>query len=36
MKDMANALRNLDEPVADHTLVLILRGLKKKYDHLKT
>jgi hypothetical protein len=37
MKGMADALRNLSEPVADHTLVLnVLQGFKKKYDHLKT
>jgi hypothetical protein len=34
---MANTLRDLDKPVADHTLVLnVLRGLNNKYDHLKT
>jgi hypothetical protein len=36
-RSMADALRNLDESVADRTVVLnILRGLNKKYDHLKT
>ena len=37
MKSMADDLRDLGEPVADRTLVLnILRGLNKRYDHLKT
>jgi hypothetical protein len=37
MKRMANDLCDLDENVEDHTLVLqVLRGLNKKYDHVKT
>jgi hypothetical protein len=37
MKPMVDDLCNLDEHVEDHTLVLqVLRGLNKKYDHVKT
>jgi hypothetical protein len=36
MKGMADSLRDLDEPVADRTLVLnLLRGLSPRYGHLK-
>jgi hypothetical protein len=37
MKGMADALRDLGEPVSDRTFVLnILQGLNNWYDHLKT
>jgi hypothetical protein len=37
MKGMVDALRDLDKPVPDCTLVLnIFQGLNKRYDHLKT
>jgi hypothetical protein len=37
MKGMVDALRNLNEPVPDRTLVLnILWGMNMRYDHLKT
>jgi hypothetical protein len=37
MKGMADTFRDLDEPMAEHTLVLnILRGLNKRYDLLNT
>jgi hypothetical protein len=37
MKWMADNLHDLDEHVEDRTLVLdVLRGLNKKYDHVKT
>jgi hypothetical protein len=36
MKGLADSLRDLGEPVADHTLVLnLLRGLSPRYGHLK-
>jgi hypothetical protein len=36
MKGLTDSLRDLDEPVADHTLVLnLLRGLSPRYGHLK-
>jgi hypothetical protein len=36
MKGLANSLRDLGEPVADHTLVLnLLRGLIPRYGYLK-
>jgi hypothetical protein len=36
MKGLADSLRDLDEPVADRTLVLnLLRGLSPRYSHLK-
>jgi hypothetical protein len=37
MKGMVDALRGLGKPLPDRTLVLnILRGLNKRYNHLKT
>jgi hypothetical protein len=37
MKGMVDALRNLNEPVPDRTLVLnILWGMNMRYNHLKT
>jgi hypothetical protein len=37
MKGMVDALRNLGKLLSDRTLVLnILRGLNKRYNHLKT
>jgi hypothetical protein len=36
MKGLADSLRDLGEPVADHTLVLnLLHGLSARYGHLK-
>jgi hypothetical protein len=36
MKGLTDPLRDLSEPVADHTLVLnLLRGLSPRYGHLK-
>jgi hypothetical protein len=36
MKGLVDSLRDLGEPMADHTLVLnVLRGLSPRYGHLK-